>query len=232
MAHLLFDTPYRELPFDLLADDEAPLFAGAAELMRGDPEVVERLVNTLLLAGFGTAIVGNSQPASQGEHLVSHFIDMFADPDRPLVFHGEQVGVTTLSVARLQERMLEEPPRFRADAGTEEDFVGRYGDELGRSCWAAYREKRMDAAKAEALNALVAERWDTIRERVGAFLLLARHLEAVLRAARADLTPEAIHLSRGFYERALIRAREIRDRYTCLDLAADAGRLASLVPSL
>ena len=79
MAHLLFDTPYRELPFDLLADDEAPLFAGAAELMRGDPEVVERLVNTLVLAGFGTAIVGNSQPASQGEHLVSHFIDMFAD---------------------------------------------------------------------------------------------------------------------------------------------------------
>jgi len=232
MAHLLFDTPYRELPFDLLADDEAPLFAGAAELMRGDAEVVERLVNTLLLAGFGTAIVGNSQPASQGEHLVSHFIDMFADPDRPLVFHGEQVGVTTLSVARLQERMLEEPPRFRADAGTEEDFAGRYGDELGRSCWAAYREKRLDAAKAEGLNARVAERWDAIRERVGAILLPARHLEAVLRAAGADLTPEAIHLSRGFYERALIRAREIRDRYTCLDLAADAGWLASLVPSL
>ena len=232
MAHLLFDTPYRELPFDLLADDEAPLFAGAAELMRGDAEVVERLVNTLLLAGFGTAIVGNSQPASQGEHLVSHFIDMFAGPDRPLVFHGEQVGVTTLSVARLQERMLEEPPRFRADAGTEEDFAGRYGDELGRSCWAAYREKRLDAAKAEALNARVAERWDAIRERVGAILLPARHLEAVLRAAGADLTPEAIHLSRGFYERALLRAREIRDRYTCLDLAADTGRLASLLPSL
>ena len=54
----------------------------------------------------------------------------------------------------------------------------------------------------------------------------------MLRAAGADLTPEAIHLSRGFYERALLRAREIRDRYTCLDLAGDTGRLASLVPSL
>ena len=87
-------------------------------------------------------------------------------------------------------------------------------------------------ALAQALNARVAERWDAIRERVGAILLPARHLEAVLRAAGADLTPEAIHLSRGFYERALLRAREIRDRYTCLDLAGDTGRLASLLPSL
>jgi glycerol-1-phosphate dehydrogenase [NAD(P)+] len=229
MAHLLFDTPYRELPFDLLAEDEGPLFEGAAALIRGDPEVVERLVNTLLQAGFGTAIVGNSQPASQGEHLVSHFIDMFADHDRPLVFHGEQVGVTTLSVARLQERMLETAPRFVADAATEAEFVGRYGAELGASCWQAYRQKRLDAGRAEALNARVAERWEAIRERVAAVLLPSAHLEGVLRAAGADLAPEAIHLSRGFYERALLRAREIRERYTCLDLAGDTGRLAGLV---
>lgn len=232
MAHLLFDTPYRELPFDLLAEDEGPLFEGAAALMRGDPEVMERLVNTLLLAGFGTAIVGNSQPASQGEHLVSHFIDMFADHDRPLVFHGEQVGVTTLSVARLQERMLEAPPRFVADRATEAEFVARYGTELGASCWAAYRQKRLDAGRAAALNARIAERWDDIRERVAAVLLPSRHLEGVLRAAGADLVPEAIHLTREFYERALLRAREIRERYTCLDLAGDSGRLAGLVGSL
>ncbi|MBP7002942.1 iron-containing alcohol dehydrogenase [Amaricoccus sp.] len=232
MAHLLLDTPYRALPFDLLAEDEGPLFDGAAALMRGDPEIVERLVSTLLLAGFGTAIVGNSQPASQGEHLVSHFIDMFADHDRPLVFHGEQVGVTTLSVARLQERMLEERPRFKADAATEAEFVGRYGAELGASCWAAYRQKRLDAGRAEALNARAAERWDDIREKVAAVLLPSRHLESVLRAAGADVAPEAIHLTRGFYERALLRAREIRERYTCLDLAGDTGRLSGLAGAL
>ena len=99
------------MPFELLEDDEAPLFDNAAALMAGDLEIMERLVRTLVLSGFGTAIVGNSQPASQGEHLVSHYIDMFADASRPLVFHGEQVGVTTLSMARLQERMLEETPR-------------------------------------------------------------------------------------------------------------------------
>jgi glycerol-1-phosphate dehydrogenase [NAD(P)+] len=232
MAHLLFDQPYSDLPFDLLKDDEEPLFAGAAALMRGDAEVVERLVNTLILAGFGTAIIGNSQPASQGEHLVSHFIDMFADPARPLVFHGEQVGVTTLSMARLQERMLERRPQFRPDRTSETAFVARYGEDLGRSCWAAYRQKRLDDAGAEALNARVAQDWDAIREKVAAILLPAAQLESVLRAAGADLTPEAIHLDRPFYERALLQSRDIRERYTCLDLAGDTGALADLVPSL
>jgi glycerol-1-phosphate dehydrogenase [NAD(P)+] len=54
----------------------------------------------------------------------------------------------------------------------------------------------------------------------------------VLTAAGADLTPEAIHLSRRFYEQALLRCREIRNRYTFLDLAANAGRLAGLVGTI
>ena len=36
LAHLLFDLPYRQLPYDLLADDEPELFANSAALLRGD----------------------------------------------------------------------------------------------------------------------------------------------------------------------------------------------------
>ena len=49
-------------------------------------------------------------PASQGEHLISHYIDMLRDPARAPSFHGEQIGVTTLTMARLQERLLKGPP--------------------------------------------------------------------------------------------------------------------------
>jgi glycerol-1-phosphate dehydrogenase [NAD(P)+] len=232
LAHLLFGLPYRTLPYDLLSDDEGPLFAQAAALVRGDTTAMERLVRTLVLSGLGTAIVGNSQPASQGEHLVSHYIDMFADPARPLVYHGEQVGVTTLSMVRLQERMLAQVPVFKPETQTEADFRARYGDELGTSCWDEFSGKRLDAPRAEALNAHVTAHWDKIRERVSAVLLPSGHLKAVLAAAEADLTPESIHLSRAFYEQALLRCREIRNRYTFLDLAADTGRLASNITTL
>ncbi|MDO8358577.1 MAG: sn-glycerol-1-phosphate dehydrogenase [Devosia sp.] len=232
LAHLLFDQPFRELPYELLQEDEGPLFAHAEGLVRGDLEAIERLVRTLVLSGFGTAIVGNSQPASQGEHLISHYIDMFADPARPLVYHGEQVGVTTLSMVRLQERMLDAPPLFHADTQTAADFRARYGDELGASCWSEFEKKRLTAEGADALNARAASQWSGICRRIAAILLPSAHLRAVLSAAGADLTPEAIHLSRPFYETALLHCREIRNRYTFLDLAADTGRLAGTIATL
>lgn len=232
LAHLLFDKPFRELPYELLRDDEGPLFAHAADLMAGDLEVMERLVRTLVLSGFGTAIVGNSEPASQGEHLISHYIDMLADPSRELIYHGEQVGVTTISMARLQERMLDEVPVFRADTQTEDDLRARYGDELGGSCWAEFKGKYLDAAKADALNDRVGRKWNKIRDRIAAILLPSEHLAAVLKAAGAGLAPAAIDLPRSFYETALLRCREIRNRYTFLDLAANAGCLAGLVEIL
>ncbi|MBI4921332.1 MAG: iron-containing alcohol dehydrogenase [Devosia nanyangense] len=232
LAHELFGQTFRELPYDLLADDETPLFDHAAELIAGDLGVMERLVRTLVLAGFGTAIVGNSQPASQGEHLISHYIDMFAPAERPLVFHGEQVGVTTLSMVRLQERMLAERPTVRPDTSTEAEFRSRYGDELGASCWAEFEQKRMTAERAERLNDLFAADWAAIRDRVRAVLLTTSRLTAVLGAAGSDVTPEAIHLPRAFYETALFRCREIRNRYTFLDLAANAGRLETWIGAL
>ena len=94
LAHLLFDQPYRKMPFMLLEEDEAQLFAESDALIRGDIEAMRCLVRTLLLSGFGTAICGSSHPASQGEHLISHYVDMFGDHALPESFHGEQIGVT------------------------------------------------------------------------------------------------------------------------------------------
>ena len=63
-------------------------------------------------------------------------------------------------------------------------------------------------------------------------LLSSRHLEDVLTRAGAEVTPEAIHLARGFYETALLGAREIRNRYTFFDLSAQSGRLADAIAYL
>ena len=124
LSHLLFDRPYRTMPFVLLAADEAQLFGEPEALMAGDLAAMTCLVRTLLLSGFGTAICGNSQPASQGEHLISHFADMFGDHSWPDSFHGEQIGVTTLTMARLQERLLAgPPPELQASAADEAAFV-------------------------------------------------------------------------------------------------------------
>jgi glycerol-1-phosphate dehydrogenase [NAD(P)+] len=224
LAHRLLGRPYRRAPFALLAADEGPLFAQSDALLRGDLAAIERLVRTLLLSGFGTAICGSSHPASQGEHLISHVADMLGDPGWPESFHGEQIGVTTLTMARLQERMLDQPaPRVAAETTSEADLVAAFGAELGRTCWAEFSRKRLDHAAAERINALLAAEWDGIRERIAALAIPASALERVLRRAGAPTTATELGWPDSFHADAVARARFIRDRYTFLDFAANCG---------
>jgi len=226
LSHLLFDRPYRTMPFVLLAGDEEQLLRESAALMAGDLGAMTVLVRTLLLSGFGTAICGNSLPASQGEHLISHFADMFGDPAWPESFHGEQIGVTTLTLARLQERLLDGPPPvLRADDSDEVLFIERYGADLGRSCWTEYAQKRLDGARARAANERLADHWNRIRASIAAVTRPSGDLAEVLKRAGAPTTPDQLGWPRDFYRRAVRQARDVRNRYTFLDLAADSRRL-------
>jgi glycerol-1-phosphate dehydrogenase [NAD(P)+] len=232
MSHLLLDTPYRQLPFDLLADEEPQLIAMAGELVMGSIEAMRVLVRTLILSGLGTAIFGSSAPASQAEHLVSHYIDMLAPALRPHVFHGEQVGVTTLSIARLQESLLSSPPLLAADTVTEQDVTRHFGPDLGSSVWPEFAAKRIDAKKADELNHRISTRWSTISAQLAQSFLPPARIEAVLHAVGGPTTPEAIHLDRSFYEAALLHGREIRNRFTVLDLMGASGRLSHMLPTI
>lgn len=224
LAHLLRDEPYREAPFALLRDDEGPLFAASAALMQGDVAAMRLLARTLILSGFGMAICGNSMPGSQGEHLISHYADMMGDPAWPASFHGEQIGVTTLTMARLQEKMLAgPPPRLRASVPTRAAIHERFGSELGSSCWTEFAKKRLSDAAAGALTHRIAAHWPDIRRRIAAIGRPARELEDVLRRSGAPLTPDALGWPPAFYDEAVVHAREIRNRWTFLDLAAESG---------
>ncbi len=115
LSHHLLGTPYRRAPFALLAQDESRLLDEPEALFTGDPEAMRGLARTLVLSGHGMTICGGSYPASQGEHLISHYIDMFAPPARASFFHGEQVAVATLTMARIQEAVIAAgPPRLQA----------------------------------------------------------------------------------------------------------------------
>jgi glycerol-1-phosphate dehydrogenase [NAD(P)+] len=232
LSHLLFDTPYRLLPFTLLENDERQLLDAAADLMGGSVEALRVLTRTLVLSGFGTAIVGSSSPASQAEHLISHYLDMMSPLDRPSVLHGEQVGVTTLSAARLQDALLEEPPVLAPDRISERDVAEHFGPELAEHIWPEMCAKRLADAATDAVNQRIAENWSEISRRIGEIHLPAQRLEAVLLATGAPVRPEEIHCERALYDAAVLHAREIRNRYTVLDLAVASERLHALMPTI
>ncbi len=224
LARLLRGASYRNLPFLLLKEDEAELMAESAALLSGDPDAMQRLARTLTLSGFGMTICGGSQPASQGEHLISHYVEMMGDRAWPEMFHGEQIGVTTLTMARLQERILNnEPPRVRPTSIGSSDVIAHFGNNVGTACWEEFSPKRLDERTAEAMNARLRANWESIRRHIIAVMCPESTLRDALRRAGAPVTPEDLHWPTDFYRHAVQHAREIRNRFTFLDLAGDCG---------
>jgi glycerol-1-phosphate dehydrogenase [NAD(P)+] len=229
LAHLLLGQSYRRAPFLLLEADEPALLPKAGALLAGDTGAMELLARTLVLSGFGMTICGGSYPASQGEHLISHYIDMLGDPAWVPSFHGEHIAVTALTMARLQEAMLAgEAPVLSPTRLDEAALIRHFGPALGASCWAAFAKKAMDAPATAALNAKLKREWPEIRAALRQVMRPSAEMEAALKAAGAPTRPADIHIPEAFYRQAVLQAREIRDRYTFLDLAAESGRLDSL----
>jgi glycerol-1-phosphate dehydrogenase [NAD(P)+] len=232
LSHLLLGTPYAEDPFAIQAADERLMLARAGGLARGDPEAILALVRLLVLSGLGMLLVGSSHPGSMGEHGISHYIDMHLHP-HPGSLHGEQVGVASLTMARLQAEVLshEEPPWVVAQGLDEKAMRRRYGP-VADDCLAVMRAKALDGEQARALNARLEARWPELRRRLQAIAIARESLERALRAAGAATSPTDLGIPPAFYREAVLHAREVRERYGMLDLAADAGLLAAFVQDL
>ncbi len=229
LSHHLFGTPYRQAPFALLAEDEPALLDDPEGLLQGDLDAMRKLARTLILSGLGMTICDGSFPASQGEHLISHYIDMFAPAGREACFHGEQVAVATLTMARIQEEVLAAgTPHLRSGPVDQAELQRRFGAEIGASCWREFAAKQR-APDAEAkLERHLADHWDNIRDSVRRAMIPAERIRAVLQRAGCPTSAEQIFLSDAFYTTAVRNARFLRDRFTFLDLADDSGHQAAM----
>ena len=226
LAGQLLGDPYRRAPFDLLADDEAALFAEPEGLLRQDLDALARLARILVLSGFGMTICGGSQPASQGEHLIAHYLEMTMGDGTPFSFHGEQIAVTTLTMARLQEALLTGPaPALQQSRLELSDFERRFGAETGRSCWREFEKKRLDRERCAALNQRLENTWAEMAAEIERVMLPAHKLQNIMAKVGGPTAPEDIAIPAKLYREATLHAREIRNRFTFLDLAADSGRL-------
>ena len=119
-----------------------------------------------------------------------------------------------------------------ADRNTEADFIARFGPTLGPSCWTDFGQKRLTDDKAARVNRRIADKWPEIRAAISTISLQADMLALVLQEAKAARTPEDLGWPRASYRAAVRHAREIRDRYTFLDLAGDAGVLDTMIPEI
>jgi glycerol-1-phosphate dehydrogenase [NAD(P)+] len=227
MSYRLLGTPYHRSPYIIQAGDEPRLNSQAAELKAGGVTAVGYLQRVLTLCGLGVSFTGVTNHGSMGEHQISHYIDCFAGARHPGTLHGQQVGVATLTMARLQQQMLssDKPPVLKPTIVDEAGMRRRMGDAVAADCLKLFRKKALDGAGAKALNAKLEGLWPQLRNELAGFTIPAAELTRLLRVSGGPATAKELGVPVDFYREAVVCAREMRDRFSFLDLAADAGLL-------
>jgi len=219
-----------------LVEEIEPRYISQAEGIRlRRPEAIRALTEGLLYSGISMTIAGTSSPASGGEHLISHTLDMQADlAGAPHGYHGSQVGVATLFTAALYERVMkeeissldveallaQEKPRLQ-----QLSFLERYWGPLAGAVAEEFSFKLLPRPRKRKRLLTIRDKWDAMKADLAPFLRPWREIRAALQDGGAPTRLKHIGVSPDQFREAVLHAREMRRRYTVLDLAHDFGLL-------
>lgn len=195
---------------------------------------IARLTEALILSGMAMSFTGNSRPASGSEHHLSHFWEMrFLFEGKKPVLHGIKVGIGTVVSLKLYELLQKTEIDFdqikskkqfcMADAWKSEirrtylsaaDEVIRLEETAGKNSFEKW-QKRINS---------IEEHWDEIRQCMKA-LPSVKEAKQYLTAAGCPTKPAEIGLDREIVKDSILYAKELRDRYTILQLLWDLDLL-------
>lgn len=233
-AYRLQDVYFCDRPREFFEGTTQMILECAPRVPQRDPEAIQNVMEALLLSGCSMVIAGSSAPASGGEHLISHYLDMKAAIyDLPNDFHGTQVGVGTVYTLGLWERILALEPddidveacvaRQRSDeevrAWIDEDWGAKVAPEVHEQ-WNAKRQT------PDELRAFLERFRKTLPQLKGELpvdLLPAATVAKAIEESGGPTRPEDLTAPLEEYHNALQRARYIRNRFTVLDLADNLG---------
>ena len=219
----LFGEDYREAVASIIDDVEQKFLAEPSKLARGDQSAVSGLFEALVYSGCAMTLQGSSLPASGGEHLISHTLDMRADAEGSQHdLHGRQVGLGTIFAAAVYERVLAQAaPRFEA---TPLPFDRAGWGSIADAVAAQHAKQTVRLAQACAMMSEPG-RWERVRAAIAPRLPEAAWIKRVLAEAGAAHRLQDLGLSRERFLWAVHNAAQIRERFTSLDLGWATGVL-------
>ncbi|PYI56242.1 iron-containing alcohol dehydrogenase [Paenibacillus flagellatus] len=233
LAAAVEDEHYCEVVSGLMVRALTGIAGSVGAIAKGEPVAIKELTEGLVLSGLAMQMIGHSRPASGSEHHLSHYWEMkhFAEGHRTDL-HGIKVGVATPIVLKLYERLLGADVgsmRMREKtaaqiAGWERELSRCYGP-LAEEMIAANRAAFASQDELDAKHAKLIGRWPELKRRLEAIVALAPDVAGLLREVGAPVDPLEIGVTREELVDALRVAKEVRNRYTVLQLADQLGVL-------
>ena len=220
ISHYLLNTNYDETPFALQYEDEAFLLGNSKKILQGDYDTLAALSRMTLLNGIAAIIIGSTHAGSMGEHLISHYIDMFMGNQHPNTLHGEQVGVATIQVSKIQNKVINNNSlKFNELNIDEKIFQDLFGDKLSSKMYEQFKSKYFYSDKLSTINDLLEENWVSFRDQLAKYLLPTADIKKALVECGACVTNEDLKISGKFFNEAFQNSFLLRDRFSFIDVA-------------
>jgi len=228
--HVLFGEYYCALCARLIRDLESLYLDNPHGVRERNPATIRALFTALIYSGIAMTMAGTSFPASGGEHLVSHVLDMTSGLNGvPHDYHGRQVGIGTILASALYERLLGlESPSFEARGeATDHTFWGALAGVVEEE----HARKRRGAEQA-VVRLREPGMWDRLRGIIEEGTLPASRIKHCLKEAGAAHCIGDIGCTRQRFAAAVLHSHQIRERYTVIDLARAAGLLPACLDEI
>jgi glycerol-1-phosphate dehydrogenase [NAD(P)+] len=228
MNHRIFGEDFSRQVADLIHGQEPRYLDHPEALARREPGAIRALFEALLWSGCAMTLQGSSLPASGGEHLISHTLDMFAQRDgTEHDLHGRQVGVATIFVAAMYARLLAlAHPQFTHRTAPFEAAA------WGSTATAVKAEHEAKQQRAQRAARWLDGSWETLRPELGAMLRSPGSIKEALARSCAAHRISDIGCSRDRFLQAVLHCGAMRARFTSIDLGWCAGLLPEAASEL
>jgi len=200
-----------------------------------DDFAIKNLMEGLVLSGIAMSFVGNSRPASGSEHHLSHFWEMmFLLEGKKAILHGTKVGIAAVVITKLYELLATKTVNFNNAI----DKVNSFNQEEWVKCIKKiYKtaapgiitlEESVQKNSIEKYNKriqIIKSKWNDIIRTIKKIVSSTQKIEEILLKLNAPISPLQLGIGNSAILNSIIFAKEIRNRYTVLQLLWDLGLL-------
>ena len=218
------------LPFEIMSKAEKKYVDKGKNILKKDGEIIGYLMEGLNIGGISMSIAGKSSPVSGAEHLISHFLDMYAhlNGKENFSWHGLQVGIGILFSSFVYEHLQNLNKKdmemmFRATKIDYESKIENIEKNFLKGKPILKKEFEKKIKSLELLRERFPSLWDGIKDEVRKFIHPYSEIRNFLKNAECPLSFKEIGVSEELGYNSILSARYIRDRLTILDIADELG---------
>lgn len=231
LSHLINNEYYCEEVVGMVRTAISTVMEYSSRVEQRDPAAIKSVTEALVLTGMAMSFVGNSRPASGCEHHFSHYWEMKAlmhgqTPE----LHGTQVGVGAIVALKLYHMLSEAEIDF--DAAMAKPFDKGEWTRRIRECYEIAAEGIIAVEEKSQKNDIqmrnqrldvIKKNWPCIQKTIKEDLPKTADIEKLLVSLDAPVTPASIGVSAEELRTGILYAKEVRPRYTLLQLLWDLG---------